>query len=358
MSVLNGYEILSGDTVTAVFENGELKTINSALLPLFLKNTPDLESWLETRAIDSHRANSRMLKKALRLAEKDDISTVLHANGATITDNYWVRPCGSTVSYPEIRFDEKYFSRKSSKSLSKLALKGSPDSFAYISGRNVSQCSELTNTGSFEKCWKNIDGRWWMFKDASRNEIFSEVFIYRLCCNIGINCAVYEKDEKSVKTLDFTESKVNFEPALTFMGDDEDYENVIAKLNEICPAAVGDYIRLIFLDALVFNPDRHTANFGLIRDMTSGELTGLAPCFDHNMALISRGYPSSVRKDILISLFCDVINAHREYIKYIPSVNQELLKCAFDETGMKVREKAISDFILGRYGIICSECGI
>ena len=36
--------------------------------------------------------------------------------------------------------------------------------------------------------------------------------------------------------------------------------------------AIPDYARMIFLDTIVANPDRHTANFGLLRDTKTGEL--------------------------------------------------------------------------------------
>ena len=49
---------------------------------------------------------------------------------------------------------------------------------------------------------------------------------------------------------------------------------------------------MIFLDTIVANPDRHTNNFGLLRDTNTGMLMSLAPNFDNNMALIARGYPS------------------------------------------------------------------
>ncbi len=80
------------------------------------------------------------------------------------------------------------------------------------------------------------------------------------------------------------------------MGDNEDYADTVKKLKDICPAAVKDYIRMIFLDAISANPDRHTANFGLLRKQRSGKLIGLAPLFDHNMALIARGYPNGNRR--------------------------------------------------------------
>lgn len=77
-------QIMSGNIVTAEWVDNRLNIIDEAHLPLFLKNYSDLNSWLKTRAIDSHRANSRLLKKALRLAQRDDVSAVLHVNAATI----------------------------------------------------------------------------------------------------------------------------------------------------------------------------------------------------------------------------------------------------------------------------------
>ena len=71
------FYIMSKDNIVAKWQDEMLEVINSELLPLFLLKTGNVEKWLETRAIDCHRANSRLLKKALRLTEKDDVSTVL-----------------------------------------------------------------------------------------------------------------------------------------------------------------------------------------------------------------------------------------------------------------------------------------
>ena len=67
----DSYEILSGDTLVATWNDKVLTVHNESLLPLYLKKYRDADSWLETRAIDSHRANSRLLKKALRLENKE-----------------------------------------------------------------------------------------------------------------------------------------------------------------------------------------------------------------------------------------------------------------------------------------------
>ena len=340
------YEILSGNTVVAIWQDGNLIVKNNDLLPMCLKRISNADMWLETRAIDSHRANSRLLKKALRLAEKDDVSTVAHVNAATITDNYWIRAIGSELTYDDIKFSDDYFSN--------LALKGNYDSFNRAASSNKSRTPELTNTGSFEKCWKIRNGKWWMYKRANHSEMFSELFVYELGLALGFNMAVYERGDGYIKSLDFTNSaSVNFEPASTFMGDNEDYIDVLKTLKNICPEVIPDYIRLIFMDTIVANPDRHTNNFGLLRDIETGKIIGFAPNYDNNMALIARGYPSkSNSKDLLIRLFNELMQEYPEYKQYVPDVDEEKIRNVLEKINMTVKTQAIIDFIMSRYKMI------
>ena len=354
---LQDYEILSGDTLVAVWSNKELRVLDSGLLPQFLRRVSNADMWLETRAVDSHRPNSRVLKKALRMKERDDVASVVRANGATITDNYWIRPVGSDLEYSKIRFDAEYYKKKTSKSMANLALTGSARSFNYVADNPTALAAELTNIGSFEKCWKITDGQWWLYKKATQYEAFSEVYISNLCKILDIPCAVYKWDGKGyVKTLDFTKGKTNFEPALSFMGDNEEYEDVFAELDKLCPAALPDFIKMVFLDALVLNPDRHTANFGLLRNQKTGEYISLAPCFDHNMALISKGYPKGeVRSDLLIRLFRELIESHPECKECIPVLTREMAIKAFNQTNMKIKRNCVVDYIMKRYELIIKD---
>ena len=340
------YEILSGNTVTAVWQNDTLTVVNSDLLPLYLRRVANADMWLETRAIDSHRANSRLLKKALRLAEKDDVSTVIHVNGATITDNYWIRPIGSDMTYDDVRFSDDYFSN--------LALKGTYDSFNRAASSKRSKTPELTNIGSFEKCWKLRDGKWWMYKRATHDEMFSELFVYELGTALGMNMAKYERGEGCIKSLDFTDSAaVNFEPASAFMGDNEEYTDVVDALLRICPQAIPDYIRMILLDTICANPDRHTNNFGLLRNPATGDFIGFAPNFDNNMSLISRGYPSKAKaNDVLVILFNDLLGEYPEYRSVVPEVTEELVRETIAKVGMRVRIQDLVDIIMSRYELI------
>ena len=193
-----------------------------------------------------------------------------------------------------------------------------------------------------------------MYKKASHDEMFSELFVYELGCALGMNMAVYQRGEACIKSLDFTDAaRVNFEPASTFMGDNEDYIDVVKALEKICPNAIPDYIRMIFMDTICANPDRHTNNFGLLRDTQTGELIGFAPNYDNNMALISRGYPSKPgSKDMLISLFNELIKEYPDYRAYIPTVSEEMVRNVIEKLNMKVKSKVVIDLVMGRYSLI------
>lgn len=113
---------------------------------------------------------------------------------------------------------------------------------------------------------------------------------------------------------------------------------------------------MIFLDTIVANLDRHTANFGLLRDTKTGELLGLAPLFDHNMALIARGYPKAPKKtDLLIRLFNKLMDNHPQYKEYLPEVTEEAIKTTITNLHMRVRTNDIVSYILNRYQLISME---
>ncbi len=339
--------ILNKDTVVAKCVDDKLNIVNPSLVPIYLKLTGDVQKWLETRAIDSHRANSRLLKKALRLAERDDVASVKSVNAVTITDNYWIKSIDSDLCYDDVRFDNDYFAS--------LALTGNYSSFNRASNSKRTRTPELTNTGSFEKCWKLIDGEWWMYKKANHEEMFSELFIYRLGVELGFNMAEYKRGKGVIKTKDFTDNaSVNFEPAFNFMNDNDDYIATLNVFKNMCPCCVGDYVKMLFLDTVCANPDRHTFNFGILRDANTGDILGLAPNFDNNMALISRGYPKNIKRknDVMVRFFNELIEYDKTLTQYIPNLTEDIILKTIKSVDMRVKSKVITEFIMNGYNQI------
>ena len=343
---LNG-NIMSKDKVVARVENGLIVDFDAKLLPLYLLKTKDVAQWLSDRAIDSHRTNSRLLKRALRLSNADDLDVVLRVHATTITDTYWFKKDGEELSYNDVRFKENQFD--------KLALCGDPDSFdkAYC------PTPELTNIGSYEKCWRLIDERWWMVKSGNENELFSELFFYHFGKRLGFNMAVYEPEDKYVKSIDFTDgASVNFESAAGLVLGNEDYSFNFRVFAEISEAIAKQYVEMLYIDTLCNNMDRHTQNYGVLRDIESGEILSFAPLFDHNIALIARGMPSLDRKNNkLIGLFIDFLNSTPEAMRIfhnleLPPVDEEMIRQCCEEIPIKTDTDFICRYILnGEQGI-------
>ena len=344
------FYIMNRDECVAKWENRQFTLLKKELAPLYLVRTENVEYWLATRAIDEHRANSRLLKKALRLTKRDDISTVISVNAVTITDNYWIKPLDSELTYKDVRFDNDYFAN--------LALRGGYDSFNKAANSKHHRTPELTNIGSFEKCWKLKDGDWWMHKKADHNQQFSEIFVYELGKLLGFNMAEYERGDKCVKIKDFTDNAAaNFEPAYSFMNDNEDYIDVVKKLREIAPHAIPDYVKMVFLDTIVANPDRHTNNFGLLRDVKTGKILKLAPNFDNNMALIAQGYPNNIERknDMLVRIFNELMAYDSALKQYIPDLKEQDIRNVLKQVNMKVKSDVIVRFIMNGYNQIVRD---
>lgn len=344
---------MSGDKTVARIDNGNVTPILENLMPTYLKRKNDFEGWLSERAIDKHRTNSRLLKKALRLTTATDPEIVLKVNAVTITDNYWFKKDGSSLCYDDVRFKRNIFD--------KLALCGNPDSF----NQEPEKTPELTNTGSYEKCWRLIDGNWWIYKQGSDKEIFSELFVFLLGTRLGFNMAYYEKDGEYIRSLDFTDSaKVNLEPMYSYIDDDEDYDKNFELLYNLCPESARDFVNMIFLDTICFNMDRHTKNYGVLRNTETGEVMGLAPNFDNNIALISRGYPTNITRenDKMIELFVEFITGNKLATEFYKGIDisiicDEVVKEIVKKTGFSIDEKTVSDFILNGVAKIKMKLG-
>lgn len=343
-------DLMCGDTVAAHIQSRAVIPVEPNLVPLCFRHGGDIEGWLEHRAIDAHRTHSRLLKKVLRLRKRDDLSTALHFNAATITDNYWVRPEGSDLVWENVRFRDNDFAD--------LALKGTLADFS----KKPSRTPELTNTGSFEKCWRLESGEWWMCKAENELERFSELFVFELCRALGFPTAEYQNSGAFIRTKDFTRGVLNFEPAAYLVGDDEDYVANYEAFQEFGERIADQYVELLLMDAFCRNADRHTYNYGLLRDQKTGQVLSMAPNFDHNIALVARGYDDSPRKsDLLMELLVELEGQTHAVSRYLsrhpkPIITPELIVQCCIQTGMTVDVDYIQQFVMAGYKVLDEIC--
>ena len=104
---------------------------------------------------------------------------------------------------------------------------------------------------------------------------------------------------------------------------------------------------------MCYNMDRHTENFGLLRDVETGNVISLGPNYDNNIALISKGYPSDVtrKNDGLIRFFSDfVTNCKQAAEMYkrmdLPVITAPVIEACMDDIPVEVNRDFVRDFIL------------
>ncbi len=339
-------DVMSKDEVVASFRNGVLSYLDEKRAPLLLIRTKDLRSWLESRAIDAHRTNSRLLKKALRLKESDDALMVLKVHACTITDDYWFRPLRSKNKYEDVRFHNDMYSL--------VSLKGDVFSVPKI----PKSTPELTNRGSFEKCWKIINDHWWMIKPGTEMELFSEWFCAQLAKALNIPTVEYFIDGTMILCQNFADG-YNLESISSLAGDNDDYDHVFSLLLPLGDEICKQYLTLMWFDAIVFNVDRHTENMGLLREPKTGRILSLAPNFDNNLALFARGYPRDVSRtnDGMIKGFLSFLHKNAQaalLMKQItlPVISRELLEEILANNTIEIDKDLVINFILNGYQLI------
>ena len=265
---INDFDIMSGDRLVAMYKDKSLEIIDTRRCPLHLLNTGNFIRWMRSRAIDGSRHNSRSLKRAFNLSSfEENFNTSKQMNGATITDNFWIRKCNSELTYEDIAFKKNEF------------FKAALDIDKSLYERKPSRTPELTNIGSQEKGWNLESGKWWLYKNERRIEIEAEYITYKIGELLGYNMAKYEimGDCEYIKTEDFTMGKYNLQHANSIVGASEDFNYNFEKFNEIMPALNQEYVDIIILDILCGNVDRHTENYGILTDRETGEIVGFAP---------------------------------------------------------------------------------
>ena len=280
------YSVMSANTEVAVVENGKLNILDNDLIPLYLKRTCDFITWVEERAIDATRPNSRILKKAHGLSRlSSDFDTAMLYNAACITDNFWVRKSDET--WEEVRFDDDYYFR--------AAITSDADAF----DRKPSKSPELTNIGSREKGWRLIDNEWWLYKNEPAERAKFELLTFKIGQSIGFDMAFYEMEGDFIRTKDVTEGRYNLQSidALVYDHDgivDEDMEYNFNTLHALNPEFARQYMDIKYMDVLVGNVDRHTKNYGIMTSQETGEIISLAPNYDNDQAFYD--YPEILHK--------------------------------------------------------------
>lgn len=309
------YTLYNADRPVATFtyDKGvitEFKISEAHLLPMQIRQTSaeGFAQWLRERAIDLNTFLHRQLVNEL-VGSRDKTAVAIMTHMFSVSDTF--------TCFPESEFVPR-------NELCKVEDQDNVSDFILSAGsiplrnRNIGTPNASTD-GSFPKTWKFENGAWWLYKLQSATATRIERDISHVLMECGWDAAEYQycgSYRNRIRSRNFVGENEFFEPydSLRFMfadkSDDEEviYENIASLGSEF----EKQFRRVLLVDALFMNTDRHMRNYGVIRSAKTGEILRMAPNYDNNQAYKSN--PNVHYSDGMLKSFLHVYELRTEDI--------------------------------------------
>ena len=251
-----------------------------------------LNEWWRDRSIPDTRQG---IKDALYALEINNTQLLpLRSYGLSLSDSYWILPESSNINWYDLNFFENAFSEDVGDVL--FGQESNIGTFDFNSPDN-------TTDGYLKKRWKIINGKRCLIKGGSnleRQQPFNEVIASKIMDRLGIYHAPYniiwEDDEPYSVCEDFVTKDTELISAWRIMQTQKKdnstsvYQHFVNCCKSLgAPDVVPALDRMLVLDYIIANEDRHLNNFGLLRNAETLEWLGFAPIYDSGSSL---GYNS------------------------------------------------------------------
>ena len=243
-----------------------------------------MSDWIENRGLPRGRSDLVYIQKDLKVRNSKELafgSFVLN-----LSDQYWAHRKDSEMKWEDVNFFDNKF-----KEVISFDING-----VFKENSEILVAPDLTVDGSLRKKWVLKDDQRYLLKSSrydEKQEPFNEVIAYKIMKEFGIECVEYAlvRNERDNMPLSICRCMVNrdteFVPA-QFVKDMEqkesrnDYERYI----DICEKygikdAKKKLDEMIAIDYIIGNTDRHTGNFGIIRNADTLEWLKTVPIFDN-----------------------------------------------------------------------------
>ena len=243
-----------------------------------------MDEWIDDRQIAKHRTSIKKLMAELGIDNRKGFVDMVRC--VSLTDTFWMRRDDSALTWKDVSLYENSFDDV----VARIAFDG-----VGMYGRQFSIISpEFGTSGSFDKCWvRESDGPHLLKRGSSgfANAGF-EPYSEKLCSDL-LNAANISHVPYTLRNYHgklasdcplFTSETHGFVSAGRVMKGHLRTKDVL----DYVAAHGGDepFREMVVMDAVFVNVDRHAGNYGFIVNNETGEVQGMAPLFDQNMALL------------------------------------------------------------------------
>lgn len=277
--------------------------------------------WWTERSIPASRSGVREALEALEVSNTKML--LVRCYGLSLSDQYWICPEGSGLIWENINFFDNEFSDDVGDIL-----------FGGNKKKAVLNFSSPDNTsdGNLKKRWKILDGKRCLVKGGSnpfRQQPFNEVIATGIMQRLGIAhvpyTIIWDQGAPYSVCEDFIHKDTELVPAWRVLQSKKrtNSTSVYRHFVNCCEAlgiedAVSFLDRMIVLDYIIANEDRHFNNFGALRNAETLEWLGMAPIYDSGSSLGYDKLPAQMHseKDVICKPFK---NHHTEQLNLVSS---------------------------------------
>ncbi|MCR5636695.1 MAG: HipA domain-containing protein [Clostridiales bacterium] len=252
-----------------------------------------LNIWWTDRAIPASRSGVREALETLQITNTKML--LIRCFGLSLSDQYWICPENSDLTWEKVNFFENEFSDDIGDVL--FGADKKPDQLNFSSPDN-------TSDGNLKKRWKIIDCKRCLIKGGSNpyrqqplNEVIASEIMRRLNIPHVSYTVTWNKGAPYSVCEDFIDENTELIPAWRIIQIRKQpnnmslYQHLIECADELGIPDVRQFLdRMIVLDYIIANEDRHLNNFGAIRNVETLEWLGMAPIYDSGSSL---GYDKS-----------------------------------------------------------------
>ena len=278
-----------------------------------------LNEWWTDRSIPASRSGVREALETLEIASTKIL--LVRCYGLSLSDQYWICPEGSGLTWDALNFFDNDFSDDIGDVL--FGANRKADGLDFSSPDN-------TSDGNLKKRWKIIGGKRYLVKGGSnpfRQQPFNEVIAAGIMERLGIPHVPYQvawnKGAPYSLCEDFVTRDTELIPAWRILKTQKKSNSVSVYQHFVsCCKALGiqntaSFLdRMIVLDYIIANEDRHFNNFGMLRDAETLEWIGFAPIYDSGSSLGYDKMPPQIcsEKEVICKPFK---NHHMEQLKLV-----------------------------------------
>lgn len=275
--------------------------------------------WWTDRSIPASRSGIREALETLQISNTKML--LIRCYGLSLSDQYWICPEGSDLKWEDINFFHNDFSDDIGDILFGEKKKNGVLDFST---------PDSTSDGNLKKRWKIIDGKRCLIKGGSnpfRQQPFNEVIASKIMERLGIPHVPYEvvwdKGAPYSVCEDFVSDSTELIPAWRLLQTKKKsnsvsiYRHLIDCCESLGIEGVVPFLdRMIVLDYIIANEDRHLNNFGALRNAETLQWLGMAPIYDSGSSLGYDKMPAQMRseREVVCKPFK---NHHAEQLKLV-----------------------------------------